>query len=301
MATSHKHARGHGHAHANAHAHARSHARAHAHAQRRRRLAHLVIPAVGLLTLVGASVALVANHSSNPVAAEASAGERSDIIASALNSDQQVSRNAERAPLLNEAEAEKMISGSMYVIQTDAVDVYADADDTSPVLAILAPGDKVAVTGEKKDGWTQIMHKDAPRWVKSSGLTKEQELSDAPCPEGSDVESGLQPDTVRVYRAVCAKFPAVSSYGGTRGGGGDHGTGRALDIMVGSNSALGDQIVAFLQKNRSELGIEYIIWQQRIWRPATSGSWRGMSDRGSPTANHMDHPHVSTSGNSGTS
>ena len=299
MANSHKHARAHGHAQAKAHNHARAHAHAHAHAQRRRRIAHLVLPAVGLLTLVGASVAVVANHTSSPVAAQASAGDRSDIIASALNSDQHVTRNAERAPLLNEAEAEKMISGRMFVIQTDAVDVYADADDTSPVLAILAPGDKVAVTGEKQRGWTQIMHKDAPRWVKSSGLTKEQELSTEPCPDAT--ESGLQPDTVRVLRAVCAKFPTVGSYGGTRGGGGDHATGRALDIMVGSNSALGDQIVAFLQKNRAELGIEYIIWQQRIWRPATSNSWRGMSDRGSPTANHMDHPHVSTSGNSGTS
>jgi hypothetical protein len=109
----------------------------------------------------------------------------------------------------------------------------------------------------------------------------------------------LQPDTVRVYRAVCARFPEVRSYGGVRGGGGDHGTGRALDIMV--DPATGDRIAAFLQENRAELGIHYLIWQQRIWRPSTSGSWRGMSDRGSPTANHMDHVHASTFGNSGTS
>lgn len=251
-----------------------------------------MLPAVGLLALVGASVAVVANHTSSPVSAQASAGSNSDIIASALNSDQQVTRNAERAPLLNEAEAEKMISGQMYVIQTDAADVFADADDTSPVLAILAPGDKVAVTGEKKRGWTQIMHKDAPRWVKSSSLTKEQELSDKPCPDGISDESGLQPDTVRVLRAVCAKFPSISTIGGTRGGGGDHGSGLALDIMV--DPATGDQLAAFLQKNASELGIEYLIWQQRIWRPATSNSWRGMSDRGSPTQNHMDHVHANT-------
>ncbi len=249
-----------------------------------------MLPAVGLLSLVGAAFAVVVNHTSTPVSAQASAGDRSDIIASALNSDQQVTRNAERAPLLNEAEAEKMISGQMYVIQTDAADVFADADDTSPVLAILAPGEKVAVTGEKKRGWTQIMHKDAPRWVKSSSLTKEQELSNEPCPDAS--ESGLQPDTIRVIRAVCAKFPAVRSYGGARGGGGDHGAGLAVDIMV--DPATGDQIAAFLQKNASELGIEYLIWQQRIWRPATSNSWRGMSDRGSPTANHMDHVHANT-------
>ena len=234
-------------------------------------------------------MAVVANQGANPVAAQASAGENSDIIAAALN-DQQVSRNAERAPLLNEAEAEKMVSGSMYVIQTDAADVYADADDTSPVLAILAPGDKVAVTGEKQNGFTQIMHKEAPRWVKSSSLTKEQELSTEPCPGVS--ESGLQPNTVKVIRAVCAKFPAVRSYGGLRSGGGDHATGAAVDIMV--DSATGDQIAAFLQKNASELGIEYLIWKQRIWRPATSSSWRGMSDRGSPTANHMDHVHANT-------
>jgi uncharacterized protein YgiM (DUF1202 family) len=256
-----------------------------------------VLPAVGLLALVGASTAVVLNHAASPAASQGAAGDHGDLIAAALQDGQKVSRNAERAPLPNEAAADEMVSGRMYVIETDAVDVYANADDASPVLAILAPGERVDVTGEKKRGWTQIMHKDAPRWVKSSGLTKEQELSTKPCAKEPN-ESGLQPDTVRVLRAVCAKFPAVRSYGGTRGGGGDHATGRALDIMV--DPATGDQVAAFLQKHRSELGIHYLIWQQRIWRPATSGSWRGMSDRGSPTANHMDHVHASTFGNSGT-
>ena len=249
-----------------------------------------MLPAAGLLTIIGASTAVVANNASSPVVAQASAGDRGDLITSALQSNQQLSRNAERAPLPNEAEAEKLISGYMYVIESDAADVYADADDTSPVLAVLAPGDKVAVTKEKKRGWTQIVHKSAPRWVKSSALTKDQGLSDKPCPKAD--ESGLQRDTIRVVRAVCAKFPAVRSYGGTRGGGGDHGAGLAVDIMV--DSATGDKIAAFLQKNASELGIEYLIWKQRIWRPATSNSWRGMSDRGSPTANHMDHVHANT-------
>ena len=254
-----------------------------------------MLPAVGLMVIVGASVAVVVNNAGP--AAQASAGDRSDLITAALNSDQQVSRNAERAPLPNEAEAEKMISGHMFVIENDAADVFADADGTSPVLAVLAPGERVDTTGEKQRGFTQIIHKSLPRWVKSSALTKEQELSDKPCPKAS--ESGLQPDTIRVVRAVCAKFPAVRSYGGTRGGGGDHATGRAVDIMV--DSATGDKIAAFLQKNRADLGIEYLIWKQRIWRPSTSGNWRGMDDRGSPTANHMDHVHANTFGNSGTS
>lgn len=292
MATSHKHARAHGQTHARSHAHA-----AHV-AHRRRRIARLVLPTAGLLILIGASTAVVLNHAASPAVSQASAGNQGDLITAALQDGRKVSRSAERAPLPNEAAADEMVSGHMYVIETDAVDVFANADDTSPVLAVLAPGDRVDVTGKKKRGWTQIMHKDAPRWVKSSGLTKEQELSTKPCAKEPD-EGGLQPDTVRVLRAVCAKFPAVRSYGGTRGGGGDHSTGRALDIMV--DPATGDQVAAFLQKHRSELGIHYLIWEQRIWRPATSGSWRGMSNRGSPTANHMDHVHASTYGNSGTS
>lgn len=287
MATSHKHARPDGHDHAHRHAAAR----------RRRRLTHLALPAAGLLTLVSVSTAVVIGNTSAPVVGASTDG-KGDLITAALQSEQQVSRSADRAPLPNEAAAEKMTTGHRYVIESDAADVYADADDTSPVLAVLAPGDKVAITGKKQRGWTEIVHKARPRWVKSSSLTKQEPLGQAPCSRGSDVEGGLQPDTVRVYRAVCAKFPEVRSYGGTRGGAGDHATGRALDIMV--DSATGDRIAEFLQRHRSELGIEYLIWQQRIWRPSTSGSWRGMSDRGSPTANHMDHVHANTFGNSGT-
>lgn len=265
----------------------------------------MVLPAAGLLTIIGASSAVVLNDAAEPATAQASAGQQRDVITAALQSDQPSSRDADRGPLVNEAAAEKKVKGHKYVIETDAVDVFADADETLQVVATLAPGDKVDVTGEKKRGWTEIMHKDVPRWVKSDGLTDkkapppEQKPSGKPCASGSGVESGLQPDTIRVHRAVCAAFPAVTSYGGSRGGGGEHGTGQALDIMVGS--AAGDEIAAFLQKNRTELGVEYLIWKQRIWRPSTSSSWRGMSDRGSATANHLDHVHVTTFGNSGTS
>ena len=264
-------------------------------------MAHLVLPAAGLLTLVGASTAVVLNDAGGPVAAQApSAQERTDLITAALQSNgARVSRNAERAPVPNEAAAERKITGHKYVIETDAIDVYADADDTSPVLATLAPNDKVAVTGEKQRGWTEIMHKDVPRWVKSSGLVDEKALASAACSDGSGVESGLQPDTIRVYRAVCAKFPSISRWGG-RSGGGEHGTGRALDIMVSSD--VGTQIAEFVKANHAELGVSQVIWRQRIWTvQRASNGWRPMSSRGGATANHMDHVHVTTYGNSGTS
>ena len=120
-------------------------------------------------------------------------------------------------------------------------------------------------------------------------------VSGAPCPDGSSVESGLTSATVGVYRAVCAAFPAVSSWGGLRpGDDGDHGTGQALDIMVGGDSALGQAIADYVQAHAGSLGVSEILWSQHIWSvERSSEGWRAMEDRGSTTANHYDHVHVS--------
>lgn len=74
----------------------------------------------------------------------------------------------------------------------------------------------------------------------------------------------------------------------------DHPLGLALDFMV--SPAQGDALAAYVQANANRLGVTYIIWRQRIWSVDRSGEgWRGMEDRGSATANHMDHVHVSFS------
>ncbi len=118
-------------------------------------------------------------------------------------------------------------------------------------------------------------------------------LSTAACATGSEVESGLVAGAVTVHRAVCAAFPQVTSYGGLRPGDtGDHGTGHALDIMI-SDSATGDQIAEWARANASALGVSQVIWAQRIWTvQRNSEGWRAMEDRGSATANHYDHVHV---------
>jgi resuscitation-promoting factor RpfB len=119
-------------------------------------------------------------------------------------------------------------------------------------------------------------------------------LSDAPCPSGSGVEDGLTSDTVDLYRAVCAEFPEVDTYYGLRvGDDGPHGDGRALDIMVYSDSALGDAIAAWVRAHHARLDASQVIWAQRIWTVARSSEgWRWLEDRGSVTANHYDHVHV---------
>jgi hypothetical protein len=82
--------------------------------------------------------------------------------------------------------------------------------------------------------------------------------------------------------------------GGTRPSAADpggHPSGKALDYMVMSDAALGDAIAQYHIAHWDELGVEYIIWQQRMLS-SPGGSWSYMADRGSATANHYDHVHV---------
>ena len=86
--------------------------------------------------------------------------------------------------------------------------------------------------------------------------------------------------------------------GDTDGMGTGHGDGLALDLMVGDNKALGDEISQYVLENYQNLNVSYVIWQQRFWAPFNSfyggpGQWGLMPDRGGVTANHYDHVHIS--------
>ena len=95
---------------------------------------------------------------------------------------------------------------------------------------------------------------------------------------------------------VVSEVPGAGSItiGGTRASAVDpngHPSGRALDYMVLSDAALGDAIAQYQVAHWDQLGVEYVIWQQKILT-SPDGVWKAMADRGSATANHMDHPHV---------
>ena len=104
----------------------------------------------------------------------------------------------------------------------------------------------------------------------------------------------VRPQAQAAADAVVSNVPGAAgmTIGGTRASAtdpGGHPSGLALDYMC--NVALGEAIVAYHIAHWSELGVEYIIWQQRILQ-SPGGAWSMMEDRGSPTANHMDHVHV---------
>ncbi len=106
---------------------------------------------------------------------------------------------------------------------------------------------------------------------------------------------GLSPHAAALARYIQATYPGVSCIGGVRPDRlPDHPSGHALDIMVGSNTLLGNQIEADVMARASHFSIRYLIWQETYRNP--SGTARFMADRGSLTANHYDHVHVTVNG-----
>ncbi|WP_374728285.1 coiled-coil domain-containing protein [Catenuloplanes atrovinosus] len=85
-------------------------------------------------------------------------------------------------------------------------------------------------------------------------------------------------------------------------GGGEHPRGRACDFAAardgfedvnasGDDREYGDRLAAYLVHNADELGVLYVIWYRQIWMPGNG--WRSYSGRGSPSATHTNHVHLS--------
>jgi len=163
---------------------------------------------------------------------------------------------------------------------------------------VIDEGEKVLVTGRKAAERVELVVDGEARWVTVGYLSEEKPVAAAaglsmePCPDSS-VESGLTSSAVYVYRSVCNAFPMITSYGGWDGHG-EHSSGKAIDIMT-SDSEVGNAIAEFLRAHAAELNLYDVIYAQRIYTQERGGEgWRSMEDRGSTTANHYDHVHVST-------
>ncbi|OMQ14399.1 hypothetical protein A7K94_0216910, partial [Modestobacter sp. VKM Ac-2676] len=116
----------------------------------------------------------------------------------------------------------------------------------------------------------------------------------------SNSAGGVKPVVQAAANAVVSAVPGAGriTLGGTRASAADpggHPSGLALDYMVMNDAALGDAIVEYHRANWAELGVDYLIWEQRMLS-SPSGSWKSMENRGSATANHYDHVHVNYRG-----
>ncbi|MEV5003625.1 mucin-2 protein [Nocardioides sp. LML1-1-1.1] len=176
---------------------------------------------------------------------------------------------------------------------TDALNLWTRPDKSGKKVGEVEEGEKVFLTGRTYGGREEIVVGGKARWVTTGHLSDEKPLAiDASCTNGTSVPAGVSPNIKKVHQAVCANFPEVSTYGTFRGDG-EHSQGLAVDIMT--SGARGWEIAEFVRANYAALGVNYVIYSQKIWSVDRSGEgWRGMSDRGSTTANHYDHVHVTT-------
>ena len=114
-------------------------------------------------------------------------------------------------------------------------------------------------------------------------------------------DTNLQPQAEAFRQEIAAKF-GITNIGGYREGDPeDHGKGLAVDVMVPTNSELGDQVAQYAIDNMDRAGISYIIWKQQFYMPVNNiygpaNTWNQMPDRGGDTANHNDHVHISFNG-----
>ncbi|SDB80735.1 Uncharacterized conserved protein YgiM, contains N-terminal SH3 domain, DUF1202 family [Raineyella antarctica] len=194
---------------------------------------------------------------------------------------------------------------------TASVNVRTGPATSYAVVTTLERSQQIGVTGRTSNGWSEVVWQGAQRWVSSQYLTSSQPAPSTvvePISNSSFLASALVgsvglgttvPAITPIVNTVESRWPVVGPYYGTRiEPGSDHNDGRAVDMMIPNwsttNKPTGDAIAAYLQANAQQYDVSYIIWRQHIWSVArASEGWRPMADRGSYTANHYDHVHVS--------
>jgi uncharacterized protein YgiM (DUF1202 family) len=181
---------------------------------------------------------------------------------------------------------------------TANVNVRDGSSPTSKVVATVAKGAKLNLTGIEENSRSQVLYAGTTRWVITTLVSVRKPAASNPITY--PVEEGLTPRTIALHRASRQAWPQVTTYYGLRNDpGSDHYTGNGLDIMIPSytttsGKALGQKIADWAVANQQRYGVQYVIWNQQIWNVSrASDGWRAMADRGNDSANHKNHVHVS--------
>ncbi len=180
-------------------------------------------------------------------------------------------------------------------VTSNGVAVRATAAAAATQVSTVSYRAVLQVTGVVKSTYTQVIYSGVARWVATSKLS-------ATKPSTASLGSASL-DKLKAYGKtlvvdIWSQFPAITTTYGWRSYSAyssDHPNGRAVDFMLPSyksNKALGDAIAKYVIDNNKRLHVNYVIWRQRTYT-ISRGYWVSMSDRGSDTANHYDHVHVS--------
>ena len=193
---------------------------------------------------------------------------------------------------------------------------------------------------EVRTGGTDGEHTDPAAWLNSHNAADLPE-PETGAPAGCDPDTappGGDPDPIdgdpdalvddptsdgqitarmlHVYTQGIAAFPDTSwaCYSPRPGTSSKHPLGRACDLTFGNaigqyptpaQLEAGWAVTNWMKDHAEVLGVEYLIWQGRIWSAARDAEgWRdynggGMHDPGSITGGHFDHSHVTVANSVG--
>jgi uncharacterized protein YgiM (DUF1202 family) len=191
-----------------------------------------------------------------------------------------------------------ILPSATYRWTTGRANVRTGASTAHRSLGILPAGEMMPRLGTK-NGWSRVKTSRGTGWIKNTLLTN----------LATKAPAHLQPVTAKMLKAVKRNFPNhYSSVGTLRSGSIGHRLGLGADFMIRNWSAAsgignGNQMANYLVANADALGVDYIIWRDRIWLgqdgqwgPYSKGGWgRHLTSRGwNATTMHYDHIHVDT-------
>ncbi|WPS46975.1 LysM peptidoglycan-binding domain-containing protein [Streptococcus sp. S5] len=182
-----------------------------------------------------------------------------------------------------------------------AVNVEVQNQEAAPAAAPEAPATPEAPAAPQSAPQSAPVAEEAPA-AETTAAPEVQPVASTPTTGNAiPTDPNLQPQAEAFRQEIAAKF-GITNIGGYREGDPeDHGKGLAVDVMVPTNSELGDQVAQYAIDNMDRAGISYIIWKQQFYMPVNNiygpaNTWNQMPDRGGDTANHNDHVHISFNG-----
>jgi hypothetical protein len=241
---------------------------------------------------------LTASLSSTSLAASADSTERFVVSRSASrkqdNQDAVKEARADGALAATATAVRKAVNNGTKLWTTTVLNLWTQSGEEATQVGEISASRQVLVTGRQAGDRVEIVVAGKSRWVTDGYLSEDKPVVGigGACTNGTSVSGGVSANIVKIHQAVCSAFPSITVYGTLRGGGGDHAYGKAVDIMV--SGELGWEVAEFVRTHYAELGVSYVIYSQNIWSLERGGEgWRAMASRGSATANHYDHVHVS--------
>lgn len=246
------------------------------------------------------TVSLVSLLSGPPATAEA-VEPRTLSVAAALG----IEGSAE-VPVLESTELLGQLAASRSQRDAEQVAAAAAQDEAEQAALAARAAEEARIVAEEARIAAEAAAAEAAAAARAAAERAAAEAA-AAVPSAASAIARISNSSGPVRASAQAAADAVASFvpgaagitiGGTRASAADpggHPSGLALDYMALGNTSLGDAIVAYHRAHWNELGVEYLIYQQR-YLSSPNGSWSMMENRGGATANHMDHVHVNYRG-----